>query len=97
MLNKIIIIGTSAGGLGQIQKIISALPLLKNSTIIIAQHMAVEFLPSFVKRLQESTENVISIAKDNEILKNEYIYFCNADTEVKKRGSDLSFVCKASS
>nr|WP_295022341.1 chemotaxis protein CheB [Sulfurimonas sp.] len=37
------------GGPGQIQKIISALPLLKNSTIIIAQHMAVEFLLSFAK------------------------------------------------
>lgn len=97
MLDKIILIGASTGGPGQIQKIISALPLLKKSTIIIAQHMPAEFLPSFAKRLQELSENSISIAKNDEIIKNGYIYFCDADTEIEKRGLDLYFICKPSS
>lgn len=96
MLDKIILIGASTGGPGQIQKIISALPPLNNSAIIIAQHMATEFLPSFVKRLQELSENSLSLAKNNEIIKSGYIYFCDADTQIQMRNFDLYFICNPS-
>lgn len=96
MLNKIILIGASTGGPGQIQKIISALPPFKESAIIIAQHMVAEFLPSFAKRLQEHSKNHILIAKNNEAVKSGYIYICDADTQIKKSRSNLHFICKPS-
>lgn len=96
-INKIVLIGASTGGPGEIQKIIFALPILKNSAIIIAQHMAIEFLPSFAKRLQEISKNHISIAQNGEPLTSGYIYFCNASTEVTKINSELYFTCMPSS
>ena len=36
---KIVLIGASTGGPGQIQKILKVLPKLQDTTIIIAQHM----------------------------------------------------------
>lgn len=96
MPDKIILIGASTGGPGQIQKIILALPLLANSTVIIAQHMAAEFLPSFAKRLQDFSKNSISIAQNDEIVKSGCIYICDADTQIKKRGLSLYFACAPS-
>lgn len=90
-LNKIVLIGASTGGPGEIEKIIKELPLLRDTTIIIAQHMAVDFLPSFTKRLQKFSINPISIAKDNEILKNSNIYICNAKTLINKKNNELIF------
>ena len=97
MLDKIILIGASTGGPGQIQKIILALPLLTNSTVIIAQHMATEFLPSFAKRLQEFSKNSISIAQNDEIVKSGSIYICDADTQIIKKGFEPHFICEPSS
>ncbi len=46
---KIILIGASTGGPGQIEKIIRSLEVLHDTTIIIAQHMSLEFIPSLQK------------------------------------------------
>lgn len=96
MISKIVLIGASTGGPGQIQKIISALPPLKGSTVIIAQHMMAEFLPSFTKRLQKYTKNHVSIAKNDEVVKSECIYICDADTKIKRNNLDLHFICEPS-
>ena len=95
--NRFVLIGASTGGPGQIQKIISSLNKLEQTTIVIAQHMAEEFLPSFIKRLQESSENTILLAKDAQMLQSGCIYFCNAHTRVVKNNSKLCFTCEQSS
>lgn len=95
-LNKIVLIGASTGGPGQIQKIISSLPKLYDTTLIIAQHMAHDFIPSFIKRLQESSLNSLEIVQDNQQLKSGNIYICNGQTAVKSESGRLFFTHKES-
>lgn len=89
--SKIVLLGASTGGPGQIEKIINALPELHNTTVIIAQHMAIGFMSSFAKRLQENHVNIIAIAENNDILKSGRIYVCCGLTGISKKGSEFIF------
>lgn len=89
--SKIVLIGASTGGPGQIEKIINALPKLHDTTVIVAQHMAVGFMSSFAKRLQENHVNTIAIAQNNDILQSDRIYVCCGLTQISKRGSEIIF------
>lgn len=89
--DKIVLIGASTGGPGQIQKIIISLPELKNTTVIIAQHMVNGFIPSFMNRLKEHTKNSVSMAEDKKTLFSGYIYLCDGHTKVTKSNSALVF------
>ena len=93
---KLVLIGASTGGPGQIQKIVNALPLLHSTSIVIAQHMAVGFMPSFAKRLQENHVNSISVAQDKEYLENGKIYVCCGITILSKNTSGYIFSQKKS-
>ena len=95
-LNKIVLIGASTGGPGQIEKIIRALELLSDTTVIIAQHMAIDFIPSFVKRLQENSANPILMAIQNSAIKAGTVYFCHGMTTIKREGYELSFKVESS-
>lgn len=95
-LNKIVLIGASTGGPGQIEKIIRSLELLDNTTVIVAQHMAVDFIPSFVKRLQEHSINPIEMAMDKSLIKPANIYFCHGMTTIKKDSYGLNFSVESS-
>jgi two-component system, chemotaxis family, protein-glutamate methylesterase/glutaminase len=88
---KIVLIGASTGGPGQIEKIVNALPSLHSTSIVIAQHMAVGFMPSFAKRLQENHMNSITLAQNNDYLENGKIYVCCGATSINKNGSDYIF------
>lgn len=94
---KIVLIGASTGGPGQIQKIIDALPQLSNTSIIIAQHMAADFMPSFAKRLQEHNYNQLSIAQNNQALMSSKIYICEGETKIQVKSSELIFKQEKSS
>ena len=89
--NKIVLIGASTGGPGQIQKIIIALPKMHSTSVIIAQHMVKDFLPSFVKRLQEISFNSVLMAEEHQSIQKGFIYICDGNTSVKKEHSDLLF------
>lgn len=88
---KIVLIGTSTGGPGQIQKIIHSLPKLHGATVIIAQHMVNGFIESFANRLQESSHNPISVIKDKQILESSCIYLCDGNTRLNRSASSLAF------
>ena len=75
----------------QINKIISALPLLKSTTIIIAQHMARGFIPSFIKRLEEKSINSILKAEDGETVQSGCIYVCIGYTQMIKARGEYRF------
>ncbi|MCF6174016.1 MAG: chemotaxis protein CheB, partial [Campylobacteraceae bacterium] len=49
-VKKLILIGASTGGPGQIQKIIKFIKKDFNATIVIVQHMKSGYLQSFVKQ-----------------------------------------------
>lgn len=91
VLDKIVLIGASTGGPGQIQKIITSLPELRDSTVIIAQHMVKGFIPSFMNRLKEYTKNSVFMAEDGQILQPGCIYLCNGHTSVVKSNYNLAF------
>lgn len=95
-LKKIVLIGASTGGPGQIEKIIRSLELLDNTTVIIAQHMAIDFIPSFVKRLQEHSINPIEMAMNKSLIKPANIYFCHGMTTIKKDSYGLNFSVESS-
>lgn len=90
--SKVVLIGASTGGPGQIQKIIIALQKMNSTSVIIAQHMVKDFLPSFVKRLQEISFNNVSMAEEHQSIQSGFIYICDGNTSVKKEHSDLLFV-----
>lgn len=89
--SKIVLIGASTGGPGQIQKIITALPELKDTTLIIAQHMVNGFIPSFMSRLKEHTKNSVSMAEDNQVVMSGYVYLCDGHTRVIKNTYNFLF------
>ena len=90
-LDKVILIGASTGGPGQIESIIKALPKLEHTTIIIAQHMALDFIRSFVKRLGEYSNNSIQIVEDSLRLRAGNIYICQGITTIHSANTGLEF------
>jgi len=96
VINKIVLIGASTGGPGQIEKIIASLPPLYDTTLIIAQHMASEFIPSFIKRVQKYDVNPLTLACHNEMIQTANIYFCTGTTSAMQRGHELYFSVEAS-
>lgn len=79
---RLVLIGASTGGPGQIQKIITSLPTLKKSTLIIAQHMVKGFHESFASRLQSETSNKISIIEDRQKLNAGEVYIAELHTRL---------------
>ena len=94
---KIVLIGASTGGPGQIQKIIDSLPNLQDTTLVIGQHMVDGFMDSFTKRLQNNSRNTIGLVRDNQTFENKNIYICEGETQLNKISNKLSFSKKTSS
>ncbi|MDQ7059727.1 MAG: chemotaxis protein CheB [Sulfurimonas sp.] len=69
-----VLTGASSGGPGQIQKIVSSLAKLTDTSVIIAQHMVEGFFPSFASTLQKNTVNTIEIIQNNQVLEASKIY-----------------------
>lgn len=88
---KLVLIGASTGGPGQLEKIVNSLPLLHETAIVIAQHMSMDFIPSFTKRLKELSINNISMVSDNTPVESGNIYLCHGITSVRKDGYRLQF------
>jgi two-component system chemotaxis response regulator CheB len=89
--NKLILIGASTGGPAQIEKIIASLDTNFDATMIIAQHMGEDFIPSFVKRLGEKSLFPISLAEDGMVMQNRNIYITSHNTELVRNNQTLSF------
>ena len=87
---KIVLIGASTGGPGQIQKIIESLPPLNDVSVVIAQHMVEGFLPSFASRLQQITENKVAIIEDKQHLESSTIYIAEATTKLNFQNLNFS-------
>lgn len=95
--HKVVLIGASTGGPGQIQKIILALLPLSNTTIIIAQHMAKGFIGSFASRLHASSLNPVYVARNNLLIERSTIYVCSGFISIYKKDSQLYFQQESSS
>ncbi|MDD2356276.1 MAG: CheB methylesterase domain-containing protein [Thiovulaceae bacterium] len=80
-MQKIILIGSSTGGPGHLQKIVSSLPSSFNAIIVIAQHMGFEYLQSFASRLNEISALSVNLAHNTTWLENTNIYICEKNCE----------------
>jgi len=89
--SKVVLIGASTGGPGQIQKIIKSLPELQDTTIIIAQHMVKGLISSFMNGLKAYTKNPVLMVEDKLILSCGSVYFCHGDTKVIQNNYNLIF------
>ena len=89
--NKVVLIGASTGGPKQIENIIASLPRLYDTTVIIAQHMAAEFIPSFIKRVQKYDQNPILLAQNRESLYCGNIYFCSGTSLIMQKSQEICF------
>lgn len=65
----VVVIGASTGGPGALESIIRKLPDNMAVPIVIAQHMPVNFVPSFASRLNDLSPLDISMARKGDLLK----------------------------
>jgi len=82
-IHSIVLIGASTGGPGRIHDIIQSLPSNYGPAVIIAQHMAEPFIPSFVKQLNLSSMLPVHDARKPIKIENGHIYVCGITSHLK--------------
>lgn len=85
----LIFIGASTGGPGRIHTILSALSHDFGGTIIIAQHMAKEFIPSFIKQLRGLTSMNIEEISSGVAVVPSTIYVCEVTSHLVTKEGQL--------
>lgn len=91
-IKKLILIGASTGGPGQIQKIIKTIRENFDATAIIAQHMQSSYLKSFAEQLNNNCRIDVLLSKDNLKLENRKIYILDNCYKLKEQFGDLTFI-----
>jgi two-component system chemotaxis response regulator CheB len=87
----LILIGASTGGPGQIQKIVQTLPKDFAATIVIAQHIGDEYIPSFVNQLQRRSALKVLAVEDKLAVLSAHIYVCSHMTQLVVNTNQLEF------
>lgn len=75
MSHKLVAIGSSTGGPGHIQKILSALPSDFNASIVIGQHINSVFLESIVESLNSFCRIPVYVGKDGLLIEKPSVVF----------------------
>ncbi|WP_276881979.1 CheB methylesterase domain-containing protein [Campylobacter cuniculorum] len=84
---KLVLIGSSTGGPNQLRFLLEDINV-KNTCIIVAQHMTENFIPSFIKQFDKHSLSKVSVLNDKEYLSNK-IYICCKNTILSKYNSPL--------
>ena len=95
-LKRVVLIGASTGGPKQIERILSELKVLGETSIVIAQHMAYGFVDSFAKSLQDKSKNKVIVIQNNTLLESSKVYLCTGMTEVSNNHGSMKFFTKDS-
>lgn len=86
--SSLILIGASTGGPGRIHAILSSLNSQFQTPIVIAQHMASPFIPSFINQLQSISPLPVDEIGEGILLQNGHVYVCEVTTHfVTKNGN----------
>jgi len=88
-IKKIVLIGSSTGGPGLIEKICKSLPQDFPHPVCVVQHMPEQFTTSFASRLNSLSKVVVKESEHGEELKNGVVY-------IAKGGAHLQFRKKVS-
>ncbi|MBZ7936175.1 MULTISPECIES: CheB methylesterase domain-containing protein [Campylobacter] len=75
---KLILIGSSTGGPNQLKFLLNDVDI-KNTAVVIAQHMSASFIPSFVNQFDKEALSKVAPLNDKEVLANK-IYICQKNT-----------------
>lgn len=88
-----IVIGSSTGGPSAVEEVLKKLPGNLPVPIVIAQHMPVNFIEPFAKRLNTVTPLEVKVARYGERLEANKIYVCGgkSNTEIEKFGGLIKF------
>lgn len=84
-----ILIGASTGGPGRIHSILGALDCRFEGAIIIAQHMAAPFIPSFIHQLQSNSPLTIHEINNGVKVENGNAYVCAVTSRLVTRYQEI--------
>ncbi|HEX5623109.1 MAG TPA: CheB methylesterase domain-containing protein [Sulfuricurvum sp.] len=91
MVESILLIGASTGGPGRLHTILEQLPSNFSSAVIIAQHMGLPFIPSFVKQLSSITSlDVHEVGNEMEV-KSSSVYICSGECRLIEHDGKIRF------
>lgn len=76
---RLIVIGSSTGGPGMVQKVLSGLPANIAAGILVVQHMPKEFTKQFAHRLSEKTEFIVREANEGDEIRDHEILVAPGD------------------
>lgn len=79
---SLVVIGASTGGPRAVAKVLSGLPRDIPAAVVVVQHMAPEFVPSFVERLQWACSLDVSAAQDGDIVEAGRAFIAPGDRQV---------------
>lgn len=88
---KLILIGSSTGGPGHLQKILTGLVVNFSASLVIAQHMGREYIPSFVNQLQSQTSLDVMAVEDGMFIESNKVYICSLITRLVSTKSGIKF------
>jgi len=92
VVKKLILIGASTGGPGRLHTILEELPHDLDAVVIIAQHMAPHFIPSFVKQLSLSTSYEVKEVVDGMEISPSCIYICSGECQLIEKRGEIRFL-----
>lgn len=73
-LKNIVLIGTSTGGPKALQRVLTSLPRLENTAVLIVQHMPASFTQSLAKRLDQLSPHDVVEASNGELIRGGTVY-----------------------
>ncbi|MEX2588709.1 MAG: chemotaxis protein CheB, partial [Chitinophagales bacterium] len=85
----IIAIGASAGGLEALQKFLSHLPELKNTCVIVAQHLSPTHKSMLVQLLSKKTKLSVAEAENNKTLESNKVYITPPGKEISVKNNKI--------
>lgn len=88
---KIVLIGSSTGGPNQLKFLLKDANL-KNACVIIAQHMAANFIHSFIRQFNQEADTEVIALTDKAILKTNTIYICTQNTILEDKLKPLALL-----
>lgn len=92
--DKLIAIGSSTGGPGHLQKILSAIPSDFNASIVIGQHINSIFLESIVDSLNSCCRIPVYVGRDGLIIKKPSVVFANGIKINEVRTNEGSYILR---
>lgn len=91
--DKVIVVGSSTGGTTAIHDILSKLPI-DLPGIVIVQHMPLRFSETFAKRLDNSLNLTVKLAKDGDRIQNGFVYIAPGEQHCEITVSGAKYLIK---